>query len=130
MAHPGSDPADVGGPQRKGFSSNSQPGSTDAGSVKTDGDSQMLRSTKIVATLGPASSDVRILQRMLAAGVDVVRFNFSHGKPEDHLARAKLDYEVSILQKRPSSPGAEGSQESPGWDPADTRRRKPGRPCP
>jgi pyruvate kinase len=50
----------------------------------------MLRSTKIVATLGPASSDPLVLQRMLAAGVDVVRFNFSHGKPEDHLARAKL----------------------------------------
>ena len=50
----------------------------------------MLRSTKIVATLGPASSDPLVLQRMLAAGVDVVRFNFSHGKAEDHLARAKL----------------------------------------
>jgi pyruvate kinase len=50
----------------------------------------MPRSTKIVATLGPASSDPLVLKRMLAAGVDVVRFNFSHGKPEDHLARAKL----------------------------------------
>jgi pyruvate kinase len=50
----------------------------------------MTRSTKIVATLGPASSDAITLQRMLAAGVDVVRFNFSHGKAEDHLARAKL----------------------------------------
>ncbi len=50
----------------------------------------MPRSTKIVATLGPASSDPQVLQRMVAAGVDVVRFNFSHGKLEDHLARAKL----------------------------------------
>jgi len=50
----------------------------------------MPRSTKIVATLGPASSDPIVLQRMLAAGIDVVRFNFSHGKPEDHLARATL----------------------------------------
>ena len=49
----------------------------------------MPRSTKIVATLGPASSDPLILQRMLAAGVDVVRFNFSHGTAADHLARAK-----------------------------------------
>jgi pyruvate kinase len=48
----------------------------------------MSRSTKIVATLGPASSDPAVLQRMLAAGVDVVRFNFSHGSAEDHLARA------------------------------------------
>ena len=50
----------------------------------------MPRSTKIVATLGPASSDKLVLERMLAAGVDVVRFNFSHGTPEDHLARAAL----------------------------------------
>ncbi|HUN92477.1 MAG TPA: pyruvate kinase [Burkholderiaceae bacterium] len=48
------------------------------------------RSTKIVATLGPASSSADVLQRMLAAGVDVVRLNFSHGKPEDHIGRAKL----------------------------------------
>jgi pyruvate kinase len=47
------------------------------------------RSTKIVATLGPASSDALVLERMLAAGVDVVRFNFSHGSAEDHLARAQ-----------------------------------------
>lgn len=50
----------------------------------------MARSTKIVATLGPASSDPLVLERMLAAGVDVVRFNFSHGSAEDHLKRAEL----------------------------------------
>jgi pyruvate kinase len=49
----------------------------------------MPRSTKIVATLGPASSDPLVLERMLAAGVDVVRFNFSHGSAADHLERAK-----------------------------------------
>ena len=38
----------------------------------------MLRQTKIVATLGPASSDPQILRAMLTAGVDVVRINFSH----------------------------------------------------
>jgi pyruvate kinase len=47
------------------------------------------RSTKIVATLGPASGDPAVLERMLAAGVDVVRFNFSHGTAEDHLERAR-----------------------------------------
>jgi pyruvate kinase len=55
----------------------------------------MPRSTKIVATLGPASSDPLVLERMLAAGVDVVRFNFSHGAPEDHLQRAQLVREAS-----------------------------------
>ena len=47
------------------------------------------RSTKIVATLGPASSDPGVLERMFRAGVDVVRLNFSHGTAADHLARAK-----------------------------------------
>src|SRR5262249_29310637 len=48
------------------------------------------RSTKIVATLGPASSDLDVLRKMIAAGVDVVRMNFSHGKHEDHIARTEL----------------------------------------
>jgi len=55
----------------------------------------MLRSTKIVATLGPASSDPAILERMVRAGVDVVRLNFSHGTAEDHLARAALVKEIA-----------------------------------
>ncbi len=50
----------------------------------------MLRSTKIVATLGPASSDAATLERMFLAGVDVVRMNFSHGSAEDHVRRAEL----------------------------------------
>lgn len=55
----------------------------------------MQRSTKIVATLGPASSDRDVLKRVLGAGVDVVRMNFSHGKAEDHLTRAEMVREVS-----------------------------------
>ena len=50
----------------------------------------MQRSTKIVATLGPASSSVDVLTRMLAAGVDVVRLNFSHGTAADHQERARM----------------------------------------
>src|SRR3954462_15940907 len=55
----------------------------------------MLRSTKIVATLGPASSEPAILERMIRAGVDVVRLNFSHGTAADHEARARLVKELS-----------------------------------
>ncbi len=55
----------------------------------------MLRSTKIVATLGPASSDPAVLERMFRAGVDVVRLNFSHGSADDHLKRAEMVKEVS-----------------------------------
>jgi pyruvate kinase len=50
----------------------------------------MTRATKIVATLGPASSDPDVLERLLRAGVDVVRLNFSHGKAQDHIDRANL----------------------------------------
>ena len=49
----------------------------------------MTRATKIVATLGPASSEPDVLERLLRAGVDVVRLNFSHGSVQDHIARAE-----------------------------------------
>ncbi|HTO43146.1 MAG TPA: pyruvate kinase [Burkholderiales bacterium] len=55
----------------------------------------MQRSTKIVATLGPASSEREVLKRMIAAGVDVVRMNFSHGRREDHVHRTEVLREVS-----------------------------------
>jgi len=50
----------------------------------------MLRTTKIVATLGPASSDQQVIDQLVAAGVDVVRLNFSHGTVEDHSKRIGL----------------------------------------
>jgi len=49
----------------------------------------MLRRTKIVATLGPASSDQKVLEQMIRAGVDLVRMNFSHGTAQDHMRRAE-----------------------------------------
>src|SRR5215831_176628 len=55
----------------------------------------MQRATKIVATLGPASSSQDVLARMLAAGVDVVRLNFSHGAAADHEERARLVREAA-----------------------------------
>ncbi len=48
-----------------------------------------LRRTKIVATLGPATDDPELLARTLAAGVDVVRLNLSHGVADDHRKRAR-----------------------------------------
>lgn len=50
----------------------------------------MLRRTKIVATLGPASNDPKVLDQMIEAGVDVVRLNFSHGSAEEHVQSAEL----------------------------------------
>src|SRR5689334_12125038 len=60
----------------------------------------MLRSTKIVATLGPASSEPAVLERMIRAGVDVVRLNFSHGTAADHEKRAALAKELSTKLER------------------------------
>ena len=61
----------------------------------------MTRATKIVATLGPASSDPEVLERLLLAGVDVVRLNFSHGTAQDHIARAELVRSIALKVGKP-----------------------------
>ncbi|MBI3533086.1 MAG: pyruvate kinase, partial [Burkholderiales bacterium] len=58
------------------------------------------RATKIVATLGPASSDPALLEQMIRAGVNVVRLNFSHGKAQDHIDRARLVREAAARAGR------------------------------
>ena len=55
----------------------------------------MLRRTKIVSTLGPATDEPGVLERLIIAGVDVVRLNFSHGSPEDHRKRAETVRELA-----------------------------------
>lgn len=55
----------------------------------------MSRATKIVATLGPASSSPEVLEQMIRVGVDVVRMNFSHGTAQDHIDRATLVREAA-----------------------------------
>ncbi len=65
-----------------------------------------MRRARIVCTLGPASSSLEVLTAMVKAGMDVARFNFSHGTHEDHQRRAALlrkaarraGREVAILQ--------------------------------
>ena len=65
----------------------------------------MLRRTKIVATLGPATQSEEQLEKLIAAGVNVVRLNFSHGEPETHQRcaervrsiAARLNRSVAIL---------------------------------
>src|SRR5215210_7414302 len=64
-----------------------------------------MRSTKIVATIGPASQEPGMLERMIRAGVDVARLNFAHGSPEQHAETAgwirqaaeRVGREVAIL---------------------------------
>ncbi|HWU83274.1 MAG TPA: pyruvate kinase [Methylophilaceae bacterium] len=60
-----------------------------------------LRKTKIVATLGPASSSEEMIARMIVAGVDVVRLNFSHGSAEDHIQRAETVRRIALKLGRP-----------------------------
>ncbi|WP_242355778.1 MULTISPECIES: pyruvate kinase [Anaeromyxobacter] len=89
-----------------------------------------MRRAKIVATLGPASSDPDVLQRLLGAGVDVARLNFSHGHHEDHAqmldrirtASRHLGRAVAVLQDLqgpkirtgPLAVGREGVRLEPG----------------
>ncbi|HIG37141.1 MAG TPA: pyruvate kinase, partial [Oceanospirillaceae bacterium] len=54
-----------------------------------------LRRTKIVATLGPATSSPEALKAIITAGTDVVRLNFSHGSPADHKQRAETVLEAA-----------------------------------
>lgn len=54
-----------------------------------------MRRTKIVATLGPATDNYEAMERVIIAGVDVVRLNFSHGSPEDHERRANMVRELA-----------------------------------
>jgi pyruvate kinase len=68
-----------------------------------------MRRTKIVATIGPASRDPETLERMVEAGLDVARLNFSHGNREIHAENAarvraaakKVGRQVAILQDLP-----------------------------
>ena len=60
----------------------------------------MFRRTKIVATLGPASSDADLLARLIDAGVNVFRLNFSHGSADDHRAVAARVREQADAQAR------------------------------
>ncbi len=69
--------------------------STSSASTQTIKRSFMLRATKIVATIGPASSSPEILLQMMQAGLDVVRLNFSHGTADDHRQRAEMVREAA-----------------------------------
>ncbi|MCQ1058256.1 pyruvate kinase [Photobacterium sp. ZSDE20] len=57
--------------------------------------SERLRRTKIVTTLGPATDRDNNLEKIIAAGANVVRMNFSHGSPEDHIQRTKAVREIA-----------------------------------
>ncbi|MFZ7217034.1 pyruvate kinase [Avibacterium avium] len=57
--------------------------------------SRRLRRTKIVCTMGPSTDRGNNLEKIIAAGANVVRMNFSHGTPEDHIGRAQRVREIA-----------------------------------
>jgi len=69
----------------------------------------MMRKTKIVGTIGPASSSSRMLEKLARAGMNVARLNFSHGTHEEHTksiqairdVSARLGIPLAILQDLP-----------------------------
>ena len=60
-----------------------------------------LRKTKIVATLGPASTSEEMIARLITAGVNVVRLNFSHGTVAEHINRAEIVRKIALKLGRP-----------------------------
>jgi pyruvate kinase len=60
-----------------------------------------MRRTKIVCTIGPASSSADVVVRLAEAGMDAARLNFSHGTHEDHVERARIVRDVQEQVGRP-----------------------------
>lgn len=61
----------------------------------------MLRKTKIVCTLGPSTDDEKVLRRLIEEGMNVARFNFSHGSHEEQMGRLKMLRKLREELKRP-----------------------------
>ncbi len=60
-----------------------------------------LRRTKIVATIGPATSSPEVLRQLILAGATTLRLNFSHGTHDDHLANIRLIRQLSFELDKP-----------------------------
>ena len=65
------------------------------------GDNITMKKTKIICTLGPATDNPQTLEKMVLSGMDVARFNFSHGAYEDHEKRLK---EVIAVREKLNAP--------------------------
>lgn len=60
-----------------------------------------MRKTKIVCTIGPASSSYEIIEKLIKRGMDVARLNFSHGSYEEHLQKIEYIRQVSLKRGKP-----------------------------
>lgn len=59
------------------------------------------RHSKIVCTIGPATRSTRMIRKLMQAGMDVARLNFSHGTHEEHAQSIAILREVAMAQKKP-----------------------------
>lgn len=74
-----------------------------------------MRKTKIICTLGPSTDSPEILQAMMENGMDVARFNFSHGSHDEHKRRLE---ELKALRKKLNLPGGRpAGHQGPGDPP-------------
>jgi pyruvate kinase len=60
-----------------------------------------MKRTKIICTLGPASSEPEVLEKMIYAGMNIARLNFSHGTHEEHAKRIQMLREVATKLNKP-----------------------------
>ena len=61
----------------------------------------MFRHSKIVCTIGPATSTARMIERLIEAGMDVARLNFSHGTHAEHAERIALLRDAAMKHQKP-----------------------------
>ena len=82
----------------------------------------MNRKVKIVATIGPASQEDAVVEKLLQAGMDVARLNFSHGTHETHAARiSQLRIHLDAPGPAPGIVTGSSRSEDPSWRAACTR---------
>ena len=86
---------------------------TPASSSKRSAAGGVMRRTKIVCTIGPASSSREMLDRLVTAGMDVARLNFSHGTHEEHaeVIRRIREGEAALGPPRRHPPGPPGPED-------------------
>ena len=70
-----------------------------------------MRKTKIICTLGPATDDISVMKKLIECGMDVARFNFSHGTQDEQLERLN---KLKKLREELSAYYSERLAEKPG----------------
>ena len=68
--------------------------------VKAEGRGRMLRKTKIVCTIGPASENLHVLKGLIRNGMNVARLNFSHGTHPEHAERIRMIRQAAEEEKK------------------------------